>query len=176
MGRKRTKIGWLYDKARMDRLQDLEAGQLWRYLGNHRVYRCPADPQPDFGDPDAVTNRPYNTRMITSYCMNGSVCRYGGAPFLTDRRQWRTHLVSEFKVDDVIFWEPWEGTASIGWWWDGSNFPHEGVTWRHFSRATIACADGHVERITTTNYCWLANTAPRPNRLWNTPRAAGGLR
>lgn len=171
-----NQIGWLYDMGRMDNPEDLKGGQLWTYLGDVRVYRCPSDPQPDVDDPAAVINRPRNVRMITSYMMNGSVANYGGKPFDTARRQYQTHRIGDFKADDVIYWEAWEGATSAGWWHDGSNFPHEGLTWRHFDRASAACADGRVERFRTDDWYELANTAPRPNRLWNSPYTESGRR
>ena len=82
-------------------------------------------------------------------------------------------LIQRFDLNDVIFWECDE-TKAGGWWWDGSNFPWEGITHRHFNKASIACADGHVEWLTREDYYVLGTRTPWKNRLWCTPFSTNG--
>jgi len=160
--------GWLYGADGLrDNIQHLKNGLLWPYLQDHRVYRCPSDRL----DPDTVPNRPNNTRMITSYISNGSLCAYGKRPKVGS--SFLTYRSGDFKSTDVLFWEPDEHRTG-GWWNDGSNFPWEGIAARHFDRATAVCVDGHVEWFQVPEWNDLANTAPRPNRLWNVPGSANG--
>jgi len=177
---------WLYYDRKMDYRRDLKGGTLWPYLGVYEIYRCPADYQPDEDDPHSVPKRQIaggcgNTRMMTSYCENGSVVAYGDrtCDIIRDdeglkRAYWRTYRITQFKVNDIIFWEPDE-TKSGGWWWDGSNFPWEGITHRHFDRASIGRVDGGVEWLLLDEYYkigtgnWKARRPNIKNRIWNTP-------
>lgn len=161
--------GWLYADGKMDQLEHLRAGLLWPYLQSHHVYRCPSDRV----DPATVPNRPNNARMITSYVANGSICAYGKRPYDATQKAYYTYRSADFRADDVLFWEPDE-TQAGGWWWDGSNYPNEGISARHFDRATAACADAHVEWITVRDWYALAQSAARPNRLWNVPWSTDG--
>ena len=167
-------VCWLYGNLQMDRLTDLTNGVLWAYMGgSYRAYRCPSDPQPN--DTDPLPSRPNNSRMITSYCSNGSWCRYGAKGYDASRKSWNTYKVGDFAAEDVLFWEAWEAKDG-GWWWDGSNNPWEGMTYRHNDRGIVGCADGHVERMPTATYYALAGTAAPAvrNRLWNTPYSPSG--
>ena len=167
-------VGWLYANAKMDHLADLTNGLVWPYMGgSFRSYRCPSDPQPNENDPQSVPWRPLNSRMITSYCSNGSWCKYGGRDYDTARNQWTTYKVGDFAAEDVLFWEPWEDTPSAGYWWDGSNYPTEGMTFRHNDRGIVGCADGHAERMASADYYALTTVSTR-NRLWNAPYSANG--
>lgn len=175
-----TQRGWLFCKGKMDKREDLKAGQLWEYLGDPKAYRCPADPEPDESNPSAVLWRPLNSRMITSYSMNGSVIRYGARPKITDPESpgsmiYDTHKVSEFRPDAIMFWEPDERAPLNGWWWDGSNYPWEGVSSnRHGRRAAVATAGGTVDRIDIDDYYRLANSNSF-NRVRNSPNALNGI-
>lgn len=174
-----TQRGWLYSKNEMDKREHLRAGQLWAYLGDTKLYRCPSDPEPDESNPSAVPNRPNNSQMITSYTMNGSVCRFGNRPKVTEPvsgcKIWVTHKVSEFKSDAVLYWEPDDTVLVAGWWYDGSNYPNQGVaTNRHARRAAVACAGGTVERIDVPEYYRMANSNTF-NRVRNSPNAINGL-
>ncbi len=163
--------GWLYFDLQMDRREHLETGQLWDYISSYAVYRCPKDIQPDEDDPNAVPGRPNNSRMITSYCENGSVCGYGGRELYTAAdgdRYWKTYRLDQFKPRDILFWECDE-TKSGGWWWDGSNFPWEGITHRHKGKASISCTDGSEVWMTRDEYYDIV--AKRPSRLWNVPNS-----
>jgi len=173
--------GWLYSDLQMDQLEHLRSGLMWPYLRGVDSYRCPDDYDED---PDMVPHRPNNSRMITSYCMNGSVCGYGhraqvaatdgstcdlhGQPWVF----WDTYKWTEYEANDVIMWEADETTSQKGWWHDGSNFPWEGITQRHIDRGNTVCADGHAEWMLLTDY--YAMDCAGKTRLWNTPGKANG--
>ena len=165
--------GWLYSNGRMDSYEDMQTGQLWSYIGNIGTYRCPADGTPRPDQIFSVPNRPRNSRMITSYCSNGSWIAYGRRSLDNATGLWNTDSLSQFRGDDILYWEAWEIKAG-GWWWDGSNYPHEGVTYRHGQQATVACADGRVEALYADDYYELARDRANPvtnyrNRIWNVP-------
>jgi type II secretory pathway pseudopilin PulG len=167
--------GWLYSSNLMDKVVHLETGTLWPYLRSYAIYRCPGDKQPneDASNPDQVFNRPNNSRMITSYNMNGSLCWYGKQPFDFAKHEFFTHTIGEFKPSDIIFWEGDEATDVKGWWWDSANFPHEGISSRHDGYGTVASIDGHVEKMSTNAY-YAINADSKKNRLWNAPQSANG--
>jgi len=148
--------GWLYYNVQMDEAEHIETGDLWPYVRDHSIYRCPADRT----DPKAVPNKPHNSRAVTSYVANGSLCYYGKrdrtettnglrTTYLRDvvrytevledgevHGYWNTFKISRFRPLDILYWEPDEtkgGPGSAGWWWDACNFPWEGVTRRHLN-------------------------------------------
>lgn len=163
--------GWLYSGNQASQLEHLKTGLLWPYIGSYEVYRCPIDPS----NPTNVPNPTCNTRTITSYCTNGSVCGYGhftlskGDSGLNEYMDtWR---LIDFYPTDIIMWEPDE-TKGGGWWWDGSNYPHEGITWRHLDRGMVTCADGHAEWLLREDYYDLCTSGR--TRLWNWPGSVSG--
>ena len=167
-------FGWLSSISKWPNLTALQGSQLWKYLGSTRVFRCPADPQPKEDDP-SFWMWPGNTRMVTSYNMNGSVCGYGGKGFVSATKSWNTYRVGEYKPSDIVYWEGDETTDQYGYWWDGGNFPWEGMSARHFSAGTVASVDGRVERMDTNTYYQMGTkSASGPNRLWNRPTSSNG--
>jgi prepilin-type N-terminal cleavage/methylation domain-containing protein len=167
--------GWLYtmySNGGMDRLSGLKDGELYPYLNDYHVYRCPADFQPNENDPGAVPGRPDNSRMITSYCMNGSACWYGGT-FDTGGGYYKTQTISKFKPNDILYWEADE-TKAGGWWWDGSNYPFEGLSARHILGGSVVSIDGHTEFVKQDYYYTLCDNTAGPTRLWNNPDSANG--
>jgi prepilin-type N-terminal cleavage/methylation domain-containing protein len=161
--------GWLSYKQRWDDLTPLSTGLLWPYLGSYKVYRCPGDPQPDSTLP--WFNQ--NSRMVTSYNMNGSACGYGAKGFISAAKGWNTFKLTEYRPSDIIYWEGNENAPTMGYWWDGGNYPWEGMSSRHYDGGTLASADAHVERMDTTNYYAMSGSGNK-NRLWNRPDTANG--
>ncbi|MBI1375713.1 MAG: prepilin-type N-terminal cleavage/methylation domain-containing protein [Phycisphaera sp.] len=218
--------GWLYYDLQMDKPEDCQTGQLWEYLLDASVYRCPADRT----KPDTVPGRPNNSRMMTSYCSNGSWIKWGQGtwdpnPPTYPRKlirnmsgydevvyqdievepgkydgYWKTYKVSQFKENDILYWEADE-LKSGGWWHDGSNFPWEGVTRRHiyikndkdgaatnaeaqynYGYTSAINADGSCEWLSIKDYYaevytdWLAGSGVTNNktRLWNVPNTDNG--
>lgn len=148
------------------------SGLLYPYLNALRVYRCPADPQQS-----AYPYSPQDTRMMTSYNMNGSVCGYGalGSKGAAGIDGWNTYRISEFKPNDAVYWEGNENAPGVGWWWDGANYPWEGIARRHFDAGSLASLDGHVERMEAAEFYAISPTSPSvPTRTWNRPYSANG--
>ncbi len=179
-------ISWLSSQNVWNSTADLAGGLIWKYTGTHKVYRCPGDYQPVAGDPTfAFCPIPGNTRMVTSYNMNGSVCGYGALQvpnaaniikqFGTPKaKMWDTFRVSDFRSSDITYWEGDETTDQYGYWWDGANYPYEGISSRHFGGGTVVSADGHVERMMSTDYYVLVNQG-KYNRLRNSPAGKGNI-
>ncbi len=166
-------LGWLYASNKMAFLSDLQYGTIWPYVGTDRAYRCPADPL--YGQRSLIMYWPYDARMISSFMMNGSILGYGGKGYDIKKQMWNTYHLSEFKGDDILLWEAEETTKIQGWWWDGSNYPHEGLSWRHSGRGNVACADGRVEKITTNTYYQMSpNPSKGRTRTWNRPYTPNG--
>ena len=139
--------GWLYKYPDRDKLEHIEAGQLWKSIKNHKVYRCPSDKPPWQG-----------TQRISSYGMNGAVVGFG--------KHMPPYKSSRFRTDAICFWEVEK------WWNDGSNYPTEGITKRHGRGASVGCFGGSVEWITFEKY--YAEEAKSPSRLWCNPGSPNG--
>ncbi len=173
--------GWLYSTGEMKTPDDLKSGQLWEYTRDERVYRCPSD-DADWTKPWTFPNPHRNSRMITSYCMNGSACGYGSRRKDSGpdgRTYWFTYRMTEFRASDVFYWEADETVDDLGWWHDGANFPWEGMTKRHNDNGSVVCADGHVEFMTKAEYYEAGRSwwsIKHPTRLWNTPNSESGYR
>jgi prepilin-type N-terminal cleavage/methylation domain-containing protein/prepilin-type processing-associated H-X9-DG protein len=159
--------GWLSGSNIWVDETSLYGGLLWPYVGSIKVFRCPAD----LGFAANAIFAPYDTRRVTSYSMNGSVCEYGARtrlPYNSTTHMWETFAVSSFKAKDIVYWEGDEFSQNKGDWWDGGNSPREGMTSRHSGRGTIACFDGHVELMETNDYHTIAWSAGY-NRFYNIP-------
>jgi len=143
--------GWLYKYPQMTALKDLEAGSLWKYVGSHDTYRCPADKPPYEG----------KTHAITSYMMNGAVTGYGA--------RLPAFQFTDFRADAIIFWEV--GTGS---WNDGSSTPSEDITKRHKDGAVVSCMGAYTEWIRYEDF--YREETRLPGRLWCNPEAADGWR
>lgn len=163
--------GWLTSANGWPNPTVVKSGLLWPYLGTEKVYRCPADPQPSDGT--GIFNYPNSTRMVTSYNMNGSPCGYGKAGYDWTAHIWNTYTLTSFRPTDIIYWEGDEATDIKGWWWDGANFPNEGISARHTGAGVVASIDGHVERMMSADY-YLIVADPKKNRLWNNPVTSNG--
>ena len=167
-----AQAGWLTYDYRWTSPSQLTNGLLWPYLVNAAVFRCPADRQ--------QANYPYydeDTRMLTSYNMNGSVCGFGGLGYKNgvDTNGWITYHVSEFRANDAVYWEGNEDAPGKGWWWDGGNFPWEGIARRHNNGGTLASFDGHVERMDADYYYSISPSTPSVRtRTWNRPYSSNG--
>ncbi|MCY2953608.1 MAG: type II secretion system protein [Planctomycetota bacterium] len=123
-------IGYLYDpkkgqnKGQFDAeginpaKNSMKTGSLFKYMRNTKVYHCPFDPEEAWDVGSASV-----THLITSYCMNGAVNGYG-------RDKCWTKL-TQYKPDDVIYWEQDPAVDNGFLFNDGSNFPGEAITLRH---------------------------------------------
>jgi prepilin-type N-terminal cleavage/methylation domain-containing protein len=144
-----------------------EGGQLWSYLRNTKTYRCPIDLKTNTQAFKLRANK------LSSYVMNGAVCGFGAIR--------KTHLISAFKSDSVIMWEPTEkiinGTVFFN---DGSSFPEDtskggdgGPSERHKTGCVILCIDTHGEFLKFSTFKDWARS-PQPNRVWCVPGSKTG--
>jgi prepilin-type N-terminal cleavage/methylation domain-containing protein len=144
-----------------------EGGQLWTYLKNMKSYRCPIDLKTNTQAFKMRANK------LSSYVMNGAVCGFGAIT--------KTHLISAFKGDSVIMWEPTEKIINGQVFFnDGSSFPEDtsrggdgGPSERHKSGCIILCIDSHGEYLKFSTFKdWASSKLP--NRVWCVPGSKTG--
>lgn len=146
-------------------------GQLYEYLRDPKVMKCPADSKIDY----LYVQR---NILFTSYVWNGSVCGYGALQNQPPGRP-RTYKISDFKPHAVLMWETDETTPFF--FNDTSSYPDEGISARHGQAATVGLFGGSTETIRVSRwYSWeFAGTRNArggsipatmlPNRAWNNP-------
>lgn len=149
----------------------VRSGLLFAYLNEERIYRCPADPQSEART--RAVHYPDDTRMLTSYIMNGSVCGYGRRPFDYTTKIWDTYRLGQFRSSDFIYWEGDENINNYGDWWDGANSPNQGISGRHLGDNMVGRVDGVGERLSREEYYAMV-TPTKKTRLWNVPDSASG--
>jgi len=154
--------GWLYHNKTGGPLNNnsrwntdlLRGGNTFPFVGSVESYRCPKD------------KAPYVplSGQLTSYNMNGSSIAFGSktVPF----------LINSFAPKSILFWEVDAENFNTGWWWDGGNFPWEGLSQtRHYEGGTVVNVDMSVERWNHVEY--YAEEVLHPGRLWNVPSPNG---
>ena len=112
--------GWLYDPVN-NGVPDLiaapyttnpqlayQGGQLWQYINNIAVYRCPLDRT------NTITWR-QRTNKLSTYIQNGAICGYGAlGP--------KSYNQSDFRQDSFVMWEPNDPGNGYGYN-DGASYP-----------------------------------------------------
>ncbi|PAW85187.1 MAG: hypothetical protein B9S33_10305 [Pedosphaera sp. Tous-C6FEB] len=160
-----NEAGWMYTYTGANYpggVFDYQLGKYWPYLKNTNAYICVMD----FKNPADYIGRP---QQISSYCMNGA---FGTST--TQRRR-----VVEFQPDDLIHWEQDE-KLGVGGWWDGGNYPFEGISKRHVSGALAGSIGGQTEWVDYRAEwpIWVAATNSAGvnvrSRLWCAPTSADG--
>lgn len=156
--------GWLYKgpTPAVPSLANLQAGALWPYLLNERVFRCPSHEGP-------FSN---GTDRITSYVMNYAVVGNGDV----SKCEKPSYRLSQFRGTDVCYWETderWWNYGTAMTWRDGCNQPNGGITRRHNDGAPVGCFGGSVEWLTYGQYAALSGASTR-TRLWCSPASANG--
>jgi prepilin-type N-terminal cleavage/methylation domain-containing protein len=161
----------MFPVALSNQLVYFARGQLYEYLRDYKVMKCPADNKID----NLYVQR---NILFTSYVWNGSVCGYGALQNLPPNRP-RTYKITDFKPHAVLMWETDETTPF--YFNDTSSYPDEGISGRHGKAATIGLFDGSTETIRLVRwYSWeFAGTREArgssipatmlPNRAWNNP-------
>jgi prepilin-type N-terminal cleavage/methylation domain-containing protein len=140
--------GWLYDGTR-GYVPDLAAaayssnnvlayvgGQLWEYINNMGVYRCPLEKT------NTILWRARANKLST-YVMNGAVCSYGNQTLAP-----QPHKLGRFRQDAYLLWEPDENLPyAPDDYNDGSSYPDlsEGPSKRHVKGCIMLGFSGHVE-------------------------------
>jgi len=137
--------GWLYNPAGVGppvvSEQAYAGGQLWPYIRNSRLYRCPAEIT------NAISTFSARKNQLSTYIMNGASMGFKPSPQAIAG----TGLLGTHKLSDVhpstayCIWEP--DTTKSGSYNDGSSTPNsaEGPSALHGSGCVISAYDGHVE-------------------------------
>jgi prepilin-type N-terminal cleavage/methylation domain-containing protein len=125
-------------------------GQIWPYIKNQNVYKCPTD-KPTVQQMGARLNQ------LASYTFNILIQGF---------------RITQFAGNSIAFWEPSDDNADF-YFNDGCNYPSEYITTRHNVGALIVCFDGHAEVMKLSDFnAEAAKTTP--NRLWCKPGSANG--
>ena len=143
--------GWLYRPAsgappnlfgplyRSNQVAAYEGGQIWKYMGTIKSYRCPVEKT----NTATFLARP---QKLSTYIQNGALCGYGQ---LTP--EGRAFKPSNFQPDAFMMWEPDDKHPTPGFGYnDGSSFPDPavdgGLGRRHGKKGGVVLGiGGHVE-------------------------------
>ena len=167
--------GWLYqptggrapDIFKTNEVSFIQAGLYSPFLKDRKVYYCPRDRT-------NVTRWTTGSQHISSYIMNGAVCRFG------QNSGGKTYKLSAFNPSAYAMWEP-EITDFGGGTWgpnsgmDASQYPNEteGIGHRHKKGANIMGFSGHVLFITYEKF-EQEQRANKPGLLWCVPDSPNG--
>lgn len=117
---------------------NMQTGQLWKYTGVYKLFRCPLD----------KTNSPlFRTRnqRYSTYLMNAALIAYDKSP-----QRSRAVRTTAVRSDAIIMWQGDElRPADFN---DGCGFPYEGVTEIHNRGTLVGVLDGRVEHIRTAEF------------------------
>jgi prepilin-type N-terminal cleavage/methylation domain-containing protein len=166
--------GWLYspvggrapDPVVTNEVPYIQAGLYWRYIGSRATYNCPLDRT-------NVVQWQRRQQRISSYIMNGAVCRFGQNPTT------RSYRIGAFNPAAYAFWEP--DIRNFGGFWganrgfDASQYPNEeeGIGRRHKKGAVITGFSGQVHFIRFEDF-QREQTRNRPGLLWCVPDSPNG--
>jgi prepilin-type N-terminal cleavage/methylation domain-containing protein len=147
--------------------QTLGGGQLWPYINNMNVYKCPLD----------YTNAPNSSwagriNKLSTYIMNAAVIGYYAANATTYKH-------SRFRQDSVLFWEAdiYGGPSNGGVLNDGSSSPSDSDTFgkNHDKKGGITILmDGSVTFMLDATFTQLKSDSSTPNVLWCSPASSNG--
>jgi len=129
-----AKTGWItnpfgskpLDETRENQLEAIRRGQLFKYVQNFKVYRCPVARSSEM--------RTYSC----THAMNGA--SFDGGPVLKNMYKIKQPGLRLVFLDD--FGEDWDAAWAVPWsrpaWWNP-------IPARHGAGTTVAFADGHSE-------------------------------
>jgi hypothetical protein len=165
-----VRAGWLYTPDISEAGTNIfksETGLLWNSLHAPKIFLCPMD-KPD----EPRYSKHYGkvverAQQLSSYIMNGAVIGF--------RSGYHSNSlpvkISQMQPGDCAFWEADEREPF--YFNDGSSWPLEGVSTRHFQGAIQAAFDGSVNYVKFTD--WYEDVADtNKNRLWCYPNTADG--
>jgi prepilin-type N-terminal cleavage/methylation domain-containing protein len=165
-----ARAGWLYKPdlaATGTNVFQADAGLLWPALRNPKIYLCPMD---DPGQARYSKNSgklEQRAQQLSSYVMNGAVIGFRSG-FYSNAVPVK---ITQMRPGDCAFWETDERVPFD--FNDGSSWPTEGVSARHFQGAVQAAVDGSADYVTFTG--WYDDVAnPNKNRLWCYPGTVDG--
>jgi hypothetical protein len=143
-------LGWIPNAGMKmtseTQLPFLRAGQLWPYVREEAVFRCPEDVAELIGAKAAWWRS--RNHKLTSFTMNGAVIDYGnlrGSITTFPGRAGATQPLSRFAPGAWLFWEKDESNPFM--FNDAGAQPHEGISSRHGRvqpalRGAVNSADG----------------------------------
>jgi prepilin-type N-terminal cleavage/methylation domain-containing protein len=164
-----TVPGWLYTPVGgavpplgATPIQVYEGGQLWQYIKNAGVYRCPLDKT-------NTTLFAQRDNKLSTYVMNGAVSGYGA-------KGTQNYKLGDFKSSNFAMWEPDDelGTAFV--YNDASSFPDakEGLGRRHGKIGGIVLGfGGHVIFVKYSDWTRMSSESVC-NDLWCNPGTTPG--
>ncbi len=170
--------GWLYDPSKGNAVPNLyaapyvvnhqlayEGGQLWGYLKNMVLYRCPLD------STNSVNFKARVNKMST-YVQNGAVCGYGGL-----KPDGNTYKQAMFRQDAFMMWEPDDRPNGYGYN-DASSYPDPavdgGLGKRHGKAGGIVLNLSGSVMFVKSNVWAMEARDPNKNRLWCNPGSVNG--
>lgn len=171
--------GWLYTpesgqvpniwsaRYRTDEAKAYEGGQIWKYTGTIKTYRCPIDRT------NTTTFRARANKMST-YIQNGALCGYGD---LTPAG--KSYKTSDFAADAFMMWEPDDKHLTPGYGYnDGASYPDPaidgGLGRRHGKQGGVVLGvGGHVEIVKYEVWRREAQL-PGKNRMYCNPGSSNG--
>jgi prepilin-type N-terminal cleavage/methylation domain-containing protein len=144
-----------------------QGGQLWSYIGNQRIYRCPIDRT------NTATFRARPNKLAT-YVKNGALCGYGRL-----EPAGMAYKITDFAPDAFIMWEPDDLHVTLGYGYnDGASYPDpalDGALGRRHGKngGIVLGAGGHVEFIKYD--AWRRESQlPTKNRMFCSPATQNG--
>ncbi len=142
-----------------------QGGQIWPYLKNMGVYRCPLD----------KTNAPgyaKRTNKLCTYVQNGAICGYG-----TLQPAGASYKQAQFRQDAFMMWEPDDRGTGYGYN-DAANDPGPtidgGLGRRHGSLGGIVLIFSGSVLFVKSNAWYFEAQDPSKNRLWCNPGTLDG--
>jgi prepilin-type N-terminal cleavage/methylation domain-containing protein len=170
--------GWLYDPGASGQVPNLAAapynvnpilayqgGQLWQYLGNMKIYRCPLDKT-------NTVNYSQRANKLCTYVENGAICGYGAL-----NPSGSSYSQNQFRQDAFMMWEPEDLPGGYGYN-DGSSYPDPavdgGLGRKHGKIGGIVLNVSSSVMFIKSNAWALEARDPNKNRLWCNPGTANG--
>jgi len=160
--------GVLVDNPDVNAISNVLSGVYYPYINNRQVYYCPLDRKENR---DFI----YRIQRVSSYIMNGAVCRFGNY----SRPRYK---ISQFNPAAYVQWEPKvnnegggpNGPFAYNTGHDASQVPNstEGIGNRHVKGAGILGFDSRVHWIARLAFDQEATRAP--GLLWCVPDSPTG--
>ncbi|MGO8930448.1 MAG: DUF1559 domain-containing protein [Limisphaerales bacterium] len=145
-----------------------QGGQLWPYLKNISVYRCPLD-YTNTADWKARDNK------LGTYIQNGAICGYG----VTLQVGGSSYKEADFRQDAFMMWEPGTVPNNPGYGYnDGASYPDPsedaGLGTRHGKIGGVVLNVSGSVMFIKSNAWYLEAKDTQKNRLWCNPGTVKG--
>lgn len=170
--------GYLYDPGSSGQVPNLavapynvnpilayQGGQLWQYLVNMKLYRCPLDKT-------NTVNFSQRPNKLCTYIENGAICGYGGL-----NPGGNTYSQNQFRQDAFMMWEPEDLPNGYGYN-DGASYPDPsvdgGLGKKHGKIGGIVLNVSGSILFVKSNAWAIEAHDPNKNRLWCNPGTGNG--